>query len=332
MKTAHLLLPALTLLVTPVFEDSPAYTPEEDLTLTRRFESTSNYEMVDASIQVDGSPHEGAPEPDLSIEDTEVIVVNDIIAGAEDGRPTKLTRTFEELTNTQRMSAEAMDEDQEMTQISDLEGATVVFTWDEEEDAYAIEAGEDEVIDDDLLAGLEEDMDLRAFLPDGEVSEGDSWEVEVEAFLTFMWPGGSLNFYNSEIEEGPNENTARMNEAVVDALTGGGEVTFEGTREEDGIRVAVLALTLEMSSEGTIEVEGPGGETAENSVTMEREIEGEILWNLEAGLLHSASLSADATLGFGSAYTFEGPQGSMDVEQTQTFEGTITYAVTIELE
>ncbi len=332
MKTAYLFLPAFTLLAAPSLEDSPAYGPEEGLALTRRFESTSNYEMVDLSLEVDGSPHEGGPEPDMTIEDTEVIVVSDVIEGTEDGRPTKLTRTFDELTNTQIMSAEAMDEDQEMNESSDLQGATVIFTWDADEGEYTIEAGEDDAIDDDLLAGLEEDMDLRAFLPDDEVEEGDSWEIEAETFLTFMWPGGSLQFYNSEFEEGPSENTERMNEAVVDALTGDGEVTFEGTREEDGVRVAVLALTLEMSSEGTIEVEGPDGNTADNSVTMEREIEGEILWNLDAGLLHSASLSADATLSFGSAYVFDGPQGSMDVEQTQTFEGTVVYAVTIELE
>jgi hypothetical protein len=46
--------------------------------------------------------------------------------------------------------------------------------------------------DEELLAGLAEDLDLRGFLPPGPVEPGAQWALSAEAIASALMHGGDL--------------------------------------------------------------------------------------------------------------------------------------------
>jgi hypothetical protein len=54
----------------------------------------------------------------------------------------------------------------------------------------------------ELLTDLEEDLDLRGFLPTAEVKEGDSWKIPVEAVKALLRPGGDVKLRPESTEVG----------------------------------------------------------------------------------------------------------------------------------
>ena len=71
---------------------------------------------------------------------------------------------------------------------SKLAGKTVLFRWNEEKDRYDKEwVGEGAT--DELLEGVEEDMDLRRLLPEKSLSEGDTWKIDLKEFGDIIGPG-----------------------------------------------------------------------------------------------------------------------------------------------
>ncbi len=73
----------------------------------------------------------------------------------------------------------------------ELEGKTVLFAWNGEEELCEPKF-EDESGYEALLPGLDEDTDLRAFPPGKPVAEGGSWTVSPGAFDAIFYPGGDV--------------------------------------------------------------------------------------------------------------------------------------------
>lgn len=325
-----LLLSVLTALV--LADRSPeelVYAPAEGLELTRSFSADGSYSLDEMRIEADGEeiPHGEAPE--LSIDSKERIVVTDELQEVEDGRPLRLRRTFDELGRSVVYSSPEQDEDVERESTCDLEGSSVILRWDPDEEAYVAEADEGESIDEDVLADLIEDMDLRQLLPDHEVEPGDEWQVPVDAYARLMWPGGFLRFH--EEDEEYDEAEAASDREMVENLEGSGKVVFEELRTEDGVSVAVLKVSFEVDSRATRSIEGRGGREAERTVTIHRELEGTVYWDVEAGHLRSGQLEADAEIEEATVGTMVNREGDeFELSQTNVFSGSISYTIEIE--
>jgi len=315
-------------------EESLTYSPEPGLELTRTFDANAEYEIV-FGMEIDGEELELGEQPDFTSEWNEHIVVTDEILEVEDGRPTDLRRTFDELSQTSTDSDGENEAERGMT--SDFEDVTVRFLWDDDDEEYSVEfVDEDTELDADLLEWLHEDMDLRAILPGYEVEEGDSWEIDQAAYLPLMWPGGLLEFYPDDADGPAGEGNDR-NQQTIDNLEATGTATFEEVREDDdGLRLAVLKVELSIttSTERTREEEDPEGNSVEVEVTeeIERELEGEILWDIEGGHLHSVALAGDSEWVQTESADVETPEGTREVSRLVTTSGDISYSVEIEVD
>ena len=317
-------------------DETLAYAPEEGTTLSRVFEATGETTFSRVEAVLDGEIVGEAPGV-AEVESLERISVTDEIESVEDGRPTELVRTFDELLQESTVTFTLPDGDEESvdsTSTSDLEGSSLRYTWDEGAGEYSIESEDEDLeLDEDVLAYLLEDMDLRGFLPDEEVEEGDSWAVEDEAYLSLMWPGGLLDFY--EIDEEIDEESASLarerNEHTIDRMSGEGEVTFSEIREEGGLRLAVLEVEMDISTDADSVQEDEMEMEVALEVRLERSIEGEILWDLDHGHLSSATLTADTEMVITRARTLETPEGDeVDLEEIEYHDGTIDYEVLVE--
>lgn len=342
-----LLLPPLALLLLaaiPRDEATIVFAPTEGTVLKRSFDAEASYELTELAASFDGQEleHEGEL-PDYSSRFKEHIVVTDTLGSVEDGRPTEIERTFDELG--QENTDSAGDEELHTELESDLQGRTVRFQWDEDEGRYAVESADDgDALDEGIARWLAEDMDLRLVLPGKEVEVGDEWEVDPRLYLAFMWPGGLLDFH-AEGEE-PSDEERALSGQTIENLEGSGTARLEELREEDGVRVAVLHVELEITtgSQHVLPAVDPDeveeGEYPRPEITveveLERSLEGTILWDLEHGHALSAELECKASRLHTEKWTVtgerEGEEISADAEQSRRFEGTIHYSARIERE
>ncbi|MHC4377933.1 MAG: hypothetical protein ACYS26_15145, partial [Planctomycetota bacterium] len=331
----------------PLAVEAVRFAPAEGLSLTKTYTITSESELEDQETLVNGE----APPADMDMEMTNVstmsMTVTDTYVGVGEGRPTKLARTFDSLGSdaTTEMVVPMMGpQEMEVTSSSELEEQTVHFVWDAEAGEYAVRFPEDaEDADEALLEGLTEDLDFRAFLPDGEVSEGDSWEVSPSALMDVMAPGGDLKLEaESDDEMGMGPDAGQQMSDLLGEIEGELSAQLTGFREADGVRMAVIALTFDVTSsndltdmimEAMAEQEAPMGmdmdiESVDVSVAMEGE--GELVWNLSAGHFSALTLEAEITTDTDMAMSMAMGTESMSLEQSMTNSGTITIEASAE--
>jgi hypothetical protein len=238
-------------------------------------------------------------------------------------RPTRVRRTYDALSTESREAFGHGDSEESVNMgASELEGLSVVFTWDDDAEEYDAEFDGEEA-DEDLLDELDIESVLAQFLPDDEVDEGDSWEVDIDAFIELSEPGGYLAIL-AEDEDENRDITTQLGEH----LEGDIEATFEGLREVDGDELAVILLTLELASE--FEREGEEDGEPVQTYRFEFELEGEILWDVAAGLPRSLELEGDMAVTIVARRELSAPQGELEIVQTQEFEGVLTYEVSVE--
>lgn len=311
-----------------------SYAPEAGTRLKRVFVAEAEYHLADMTASVDGEPLERTGElPEESSRFVERIAVTDLVEGVEEGRPTELVRTFDELSQEDAM--EAGEEEVSGSLSSDLEGRAVRFTYDADEERYGVAAADDQELEEEVAARLLEDMDLRRVLPDAPVEPGAEWELDPELYLAFMWPSGLLGFH----AEGEDPSGDEVSQQTIERLEGSGTARLEEVRDEDGTRVAVVSIELEITT-GSESVdpadEEQGRPEVRSEVEIERTLTGKILWDLDHGHALSADLQCEASRLQTVEYTVEGElEGeavSADVEQSRLFEGTIRYTATIERE
>lgn len=300
--------------------DTPRFAVEEGTVLKKVFEQSFDITLDSFTMSVDGN--EMATDGfDLSMEQgsKERVELSDTYVSMLAGKPGKLKRTFSVLTGSSVSETSSMqgDETKEDEESSELEGQTVVFTWDEDAEEYATSFHESDA-DEDLLDDLEEDTDLRAFLPKGEVAEGDTWEIKASAFAALFSPGGDVKLVGENDEDDDEEG---LDEQFEENLSGEVTATFKGTRDADGVKVAVIEIAGELSSEAEEEVdEGPG----EGSMTasIDFDVEGQLLWNLKGGHFASLELSATIDMTMNTEMTI---QDTHEMQQSMNFTGSLTF-------
>ncbi len=345
MKHSYLLalsVPALLALALPA--DRVAFSPREGTRLTKTYTLEVETALDDLEVWVNGSETE-TPEIQNETVLAMSITVTDHYAKIAEGRPLRLERTFDGISGELTTSIEnpmtgAMD--LESTATSELEGTTVVFLWNEEDEEYEIAFAEDDADEDeDLLEGLDADMDLRAFLPGRGVSEGDSWEVENSALVALMAPGGDLHI-------APDEEMASMGMGnqfdfakQIGEVEGTITATYGGTRNVEGRQVGVIALTIETESSNDITdmmVEAAEAASAQSGmeqdfesadVQAEYDLEGELLWDIEGGHLVSLEIEGDTESVLDFAVTIRAMGEEIETEQAMYLSGEMR--ITIEV-
>jgi len=313
----RIVLPALFVLVLAPRQEL-VFAPVAGATLETTFERSGELEIDSFTMLIDGEEmagHGEAPELQQSMRDRRVFV--DHYAEVADGRVTRFTRSFEEIESEREERVGTPDGLQESDSAgeSELEGASVEFTWDEDEYAAAFaEDGGDEA----LLENLWAECDFRAFLPDGDVDEDDTWEVPAAAFALLVAPGGDLKI------EGQDRNWSKPVVEASETLEGDIRCSLGGSRDEDGSEVWVVNVEAELASSADNEVEG-----GEEQQEIRYELEGELLWDAEAGRLFSLELSGDVTAVSVASREVEMGDRNFDTERTITMVGQVSYAVRV---
>jgi hypothetical protein len=321
-----LLVPSVLLVLVPPAPQRISFGVAVETTLVRTLANEYAIELDSMSLTMNDEdvPADVFGEFEIHIERKESFVVTDVFEAVGEGRPQRLRRSFDELGGTEqaRFTSEEGEENDDTEYESTLEGQSVVFTWNDESGAFDAAFAEGVEGDGELLARLEEDMDLRCLLPAEEVSEGDTWTVEATAFVSVLDPGGDLGLIDTDGEElDTDEQEAEMRANYAGTI----EAAYRGTREVDGVRVAVIALEVEVGSHATSELgaeEVPEGSRGTGRIEAGYLLEGELLWDLAHG--HAQALELSGETEFTMIDSIEGDFEGEPMEQSQTmlFVGT----------
>lgn len=315
-------------------DDTPAFHVASETTLVRRLESRYTMQLDSMVLTMDGEevPAEFLGEFQIDMEHEETCVLTDTFGTVAAGRPDRLRRTFDELSGSEhvRFSSEAGEENDEKEYESELEGKCVVFSWNEDAQGFdsAFEgASEGDV---DLLEALDEDMDLRRFLPEESVEVGDTWQIDAKALGCVLDPGGDLALREKGVE---TDDTSATDSQLRANMSGTITATYRALETGDGRRIALIRLEVETDthSEETLSAEEvPEGGQGTGRVESEFVLEGELRWDLEHG--HALALELDGRTELTMTETVSGEFEGEEVEQSQVmvFTGEMTFAMQFE--
>ncbi|MEO6708531.1 MAG: hypothetical protein ABIP42_03085 [Planctomycetota bacterium] len=143
------------------------------------FESSLSMKTTSSSMERDGEPVEGRGMGGGASSQSRKAVYVDKIVAAKEGKPSKITRAFETLSgsSTTTRGEEETTRDLEPP----LSGVTLSLERAENGDVTAKVAEGKAPSDEALLEGHHMELALDALLPDGEVSDGASWEPSKDA-------------------------------------------------------------------------------------------------------------------------------------------------------
>lgn len=355
LLSSLVLAPALLAFAAP--DTKVAFAVEEGTTLTRAVSTVVDLSLDDMQVLMNGQEPPMMPEMEINSTMTLELEVTDEMVSLREGAPKKLKRTFDSLsmlTETSMemdMGGQTMDREMPMNAKSELEGTTVVFTWNADEGKYDASFEEDSG-DKELLVGLVEDMDLRGLLPPSrEVAEGAEWKVDPSVLSTVLAPGGNLKLIPQmegmeEMMSGMNSDMGSMSDWFQDTIEGEVTATFRGTRTEEGTTLAAIAIVVDITnavdmtdliSERMAEMELPPEaqdmdiEFDHMDIELGLEGEGLLLWNVGAGRAQSFELSGDFTMAVDMAMSMTVPgMGDLDQEIAMEMSGTLNQNITIE--
>lgn len=310
----------------------------EGTSLTKTFENKATLSLENQVIE--GMSGSSAPEIEMSMVMNQHVVVTDEYVKMGDGVPTRLVRTYDDLggdvTANQKMElmGQRNEREQNMRSKSALTGRKVLFAWDSEKNAFtkSFQPEDDEPA---LLAGLQEDMDLRALLPRGEVAPGDTWDVDLKDFHSVMMPGGNVSL----VPETTDAESMKMggggqslSQLIGPELTGSVRATLASVKEIEGVPCARIDLEVQLHSQVDMtesarkaveEGEAPDGiEIAKIDVEFALDGKGELVWDLSAGHFRTFELSGRTSIKT-SVHTKVEVNGKVrDIKQTSELAGT----------
>ena len=182
----RILTPALAglTLVVGVAELNTRYDTERTLTVS--IETSQTMETVASEMTRDGEPMDGfgGGRGGGGTESTMECTYTDTLLAEKEGAPTRMEREFGDVTNTTTMNFG--EESRDMDRTSPMDGETLTLHVDEDGDTIAKLKDDEDPEHDDMLKGHSLALLLDGLLPDGDVSEGDSWEPEAEAILAAL--------------------------------------------------------------------------------------------------------------------------------------------------
>jgi hypothetical protein len=156
---------------------------------------------------------------------------------------------------------------------------------------------------------MREDLDLRGLLPaaDAAVAPGSQWAIDLSSLQDVFAAGGDLprvfvkggmGFLAKPIAAGV---AGPLSHVFGDSLQGEASATWKETREEDGVKLAVIAIRARVETRrdqteyarSTQRTEELLDEISIVKATIDWKFDGEgtLLWNLDAGRFESLTLA-----------------------------------------
>ena len=348
------LLAAPLLLSALPTRDTIAFAPEDGTSVTVTFLSTSEMTLDDMQMLMNGEENARMPSIEMDMITTTENQFTDTYERMAKGQPARLKRTYDSIQTaingetTMEMMGEEQSEDLAGSGTSELEGESVLFNLKDGE--YIKSWPEGEEGDDELLENLVEDVSLRRMLPEGDISEGESWDIDLSIMLDLLAPGGDLGL-ELEMEGGDNAmsmgpDTDMMSD--IREMLGGnmdGTITgkLTGYRDVEGARVAVIEIDLEVDC--TTDMVDMMREKIEESMPPEAGVEidlssvdvsyvmegdGELLWNASAGHIAGVSLEMEVAMSMEMAMGMDAGGQQMDMEMAMEMSGTTEVTVEVE--
>lgn len=324
MKPLHYL--AACLLAAPLLValvprgDSLSFHPSNGTTVSKEAELHLTVDLGDITAEADGQdisqqiPSEASAVIDVAMAWTDKYVEVE----KDKNRPKELIRKYETLSGKYDASAAGDSKSGDIENFDALANHSVKFQWNAEKDAYDISFHEC-TGDEKLLKSQTDDLDLRAILPDKEVSAGDTWEVEGSKLGHMLF--GASKFDEADIPADNPMADVLKNEILpqIQKLGKSFKVTceYKGQREVDGDALGVIAIesggdgTIDLSAAIQAAIEGQMPEGMDMDLSIKTAAlnthlsgKGEALWDLKAGHVHSgeteleftASLNVDMTM------------------------------------
>ena len=184
-------------------------------------------------------------------------------------------------------------------------------------------------------------MDYRALtLPEGELAEGESYDIDLLGLVDVIAPGGDLKTRHGgrrrpgQHGSGSGGQMSDFRQFFEDVVEGSATGKFVEMRDVDGTSVAVIEPEMDVSASADMSGHGRrghgGGEELPADMSIDRmemamtsEGTGELLWNVAAGHAHSLSLQADLEIGMDMAMGMDMGGQSMDLGMEMAMSGSI---------
>jgi len=323
------------------------FAPAPGVVLARNLYISHELALESMGQTLDGGPFR--PERIAgSISTWNKVTVDDELFEVQDGRPTRLKRTFTDLGGGGKLrfgpDAGPRSREEEAVLTSPMRGRSVDLLWIPDEHAWSrcwshLEA------DETWLAGLEGDSDLLELLPQDDVAVGATWEIPIGAVRSMLAPGGNTlitprtrNVFSRTVEVGVGGD---FSELLGPDLTGTLRARLAEVREDGASRLARIELTLaglhgiadrtelwrtSMPIEEKREKARLIGAFLEHTL----DAQGELVWDLTAG--HARSLKLNGRERFVTTLTKDqaGPNGSARMDAQSAFAGTLSLEFTVE--
>jgi hypothetical protein len=313
-----------------------AFHPKEGLALSKTFHSSGSLELESASLSFNGQEHDVDQTRSFSAE--RKLVVTDHYKKVDGDKVLALERSYDDIDWTRHQAFSMRDTKEEIDSEAscDLVGETVLFTWDADEEAYVASDPKDQ-LDVDLLEDLVCELDFTALLPGKEVSTGDTWNADLEAFQKLLNPLNDLpvswehtSASGRDIPDTPVRHKDDEDKPDLD-----GEVTVElaGFQTDDGPRLAILKIRGEVTvttAHDESNDDERGSQEMHTEITETFAIEGQALWDVAAGHFQSWELSSHVERHTDSQGTMHRGEREFTRSQQSTESGTFSYDVTFE--
>jgi hypothetical protein len=335
----RLSVPGLLLLVGLSLDPvTPSFTPTDGLVLEVRSVRVFELELESTELEVeldgDSVGDQEPPGVGFAMVETETIRFVDRFE-VEEGSLRALEREFQEIGTDYVESftdPEGESFERKSPGTSVLEGATVRFAWGEDgEESSRSFVGDDDLPDEDLLAGLDPSAHLAGFLPGGPVEIGEGWGVELSAFVEMMNLSGSLAVLQEGEEESADDSD--YGRQFDENLEGEIRAELAEVREQDGRRVAVVSIVAELSTEIETLEEVEAGEATgriEERHRFEFELEGELSWDLAGGHALSLSLEGGLELELETEQRQSVPGHELRMLERQLMDGLLRFDIEVE--
>lgn len=348
LSAAALTVPALAGLFAPA--DKLAFRPAAGSELVRTWEIKQEMSLDEQTMSVDGKPFPSDVAMEMDLSTTFELGIRDELVELGDGRPKLLRRHFDKLGSSGSYAMEMMGNPNErsMTGSSGLEGKTVQFTWDPDDSSYTLAFHESDG-EAELLEGLEEDLDLRKFLPAAEVAEGDTWQLEPEVLRSVLHPGGDLRIRpNLDADEREAmgsmglgmESFQDMSSMLGESVEGSVTAEYKGSREVDGVTVGEIHLVFKLKSandatetmrEMLANVPEEMGQIEIDHMDVELTYEGQatLMWDIAGGHAHSLEMDGDMVTKQDMGMSISAQGRSANIEVNTGLSGSMTFKVTV---
>jgi hypothetical protein len=342
MNTPLPLLPLLLLCPPPVqraplderkpADELLAWRPADELELRKVFRSSFELAFEELTSKMDHRevPKEFLPRLEIDVQRSGELVVADVYEVAEDGGVAAIRRTYERIAASH--SDRTAQDGEEVSTVSgesgsELEGRVVVFR--REPGGGWAAAYEQPGGDEELLEGLEADLDFGELLPGPEEAaasaERGSWELDAGTFTrVVLEAGGDLGV---EEPEGDAEHAPEDPEPEGSIRASLVEERSVGGRE---LAVVELSGSITHGSERktTLEHIPVTSGSATETTTIVYEISGELVWDRAAG--HLVSLEVSAPVSYESVTVRDEGQPGPAFESTVRLRGSFELAVEAE--